>query len=121
MFWVENLSGTQIDTIPNKSLKSITDFEAVVGGVSPGWLYLPDCTYLWTYCIDRYLNKYFFEHLEIKRVWIFNQVTVQDIQLLVEALRFEEDNMTACVGITAPEPPPGMKWSIRLVTLCVVN
>ena len=36
MFWVENLSGTQIDTIPNKSLKSITDFEAVVGGVSPG-------------------------------------------------------------------------------------
>ena len=52
---------------------------------------------------------HFFEHLEVKHVLIFNQVTVQDIQLLVEALRFEEDNMTACVGITAPEPPPGMK------------
>ena len=34
---------------------------------------------------------------------------MQDIQLLVDALRFEEDNMTACVGVTAPELPPGMK------------
>ena len=36
-------------------------------------------------------------------------VTVQDVQLLVEAMGFEEDNMTACVGVTAPSPPPGME------------
>lgn len=27
--------------------------------------------------------------------------------LLVEAMNFEEDNMTTCVGVTAPSPPPG--------------
>lgn len=68
LFWVDNLSGTQIDSIPFKSLKSIIDFEAVVAGV-----------------------------------------TVEDIKLLVDILRFEEDSMTSCVGITAPEPPAAMK------------
>ena len=34
-------------------------------------------------------------------------VTVQDVLLLVEAMNFEEDNMTTCVGVTAPSPPPG--------------
>jgi predicted Zn-dependent peptidase len=32
-------------------------------------------------------------------------VGAQDIQALVEAMGFEEENMTTCVGITAPEPP----------------
>jgi len=62
------MSGSQVDCIPFKSLRSITDFESVVSGI-----------------------------------------TVQDIQLLVDVLQFDEDSMTSCVGITAPEPPPGMK------------
>jgi hypothetical protein len=36
-------------------------------------------------------------------------VTVQDVQLLVEAFQFTEENMTACVGVTAASPPDGMK------------
>jgi predicted Zn-dependent peptidase len=32
-------------------------------------------------------------------------VGAQDIQALVEAMGFEEEHMTACVGTTAPEPP----------------
>ena len=32
----------------------------------------------------------------------------QDVQLLVEAMGFDENNMTSCVGVTAPTPPPGM-------------
>jgi len=68
LFWVDNMSGSQVDCIPFKSLRSITDFESVVSGI-----------------------------------------TVQDIQLLVDVLQFDEDSMTSCVGITAPEPPPGMK------------
>lgn len=64
LFWLEQLSGTQIDSIPNKDLKSISEFEAVL-----------------------------------------SSVTVQDIQVLVEIFNFEEDNMSACVGITAPTPP----------------
>lgn len=68
LFWVDNMSGSQVDCIPFKNLRSITDFESVVFGI-----------------------------------------TVQDIQLLVDVLQFDEDSMTSCVGITAPEPPPGMK------------
>ena len=63
-FWVENISGTQVSTIPDKSLKSISDFESTL-----------------------------------------QSVTLQDIQLLVELFKFDEENMTACVGITAPSPP----------------
>ena len=33
-------------------------------------------------------------------------VTVQDIEWLVEQFNFSEENMTACVGITSPAPPP---------------
>jgi hypothetical protein len=36
-----------------------------------------------------------------------NGVTVQDVRLLVEAMNFVDENMTACVGVTAPTPPPG--------------
>lgn len=32
-------------------------------------------------------------------------VTAQDVQFLVDVFRFEENNMTACVGITAPTLP----------------
>ena len=28
--------------------------------------------------------------------------------MLVEAMEFEEGNMTSCVGVTAPTPPPGV-------------
>lgn len=38
-------------------------------------------------------------------------LTVQDIQLLVECLLFDESDMTACVGISAPNLPPGMQMS----------
>ena len=68
-FWVENLSGTQLDCMPSKSLRCISEFEKVLAGI-----------------------------------------TVQDVQLLVEALNMNEENMTACVGITAPEPPAGMAY-----------
>ena len=27
--------------------------------------------------------------------------------MLVEAMGFDESNMTSCVGVTAPTPPPG--------------
>jgi hypothetical protein len=67
-FWVENLSGVQLESIPNKSLKSISEFETVL-----------------------------------------NSITVQDVQMLVDVFRFEEDNMTVCVGVTSPEPPNSMK------------
>ena len=67
-FWVEHLSGTQLDSIPNKTLRSISDFESVL-----------------------------------------SSVTVQDVQLLVELFQFHEENMTACVGVTAASPPDGMK------------
>jgi len=67
-FWVEHLSGTQIEDIPNKTLSSIYEFEEVL-----------------------------------------KSVTVQDVQQLVEVLRLQEDNMTACVGITAATAPAGMQ------------
>lgn len=67
-FWVENLSGTQLDYIPYKGLSSISEFESVISGV-----------------------------------------TLQDIQMLVEAFQFDESNMTSCVGITAPNPPASMQ------------
>ena len=63
-FWVENLSGTQVSTIPDKNLKSISEFESTL-----------------------------------------QSVTLQDIQLLVDLFKFEEENMTSCVGVTAPSPP----------------
>jgi predicted Zn-dependent peptidase len=63
-FWVEHLSGTLSDAVPDKSLRSLADYESVL-----------------------------------------NSVTVQDVQFLLELFHFEEQNMTACVGITAPERP----------------
>ena len=66
-FWVENLSGTQLESMPLKTLRSIAEFENVLSGV-----------------------------------------TAQDVQLLVEAMNFTEDNMTTCVGITAAQLPPGL-------------
>ena len=33
-FWVEKLCGTQIESIPMKTLNSITEFEAVLAGVT---------------------------------------------------------------------------------------
>ena len=63
-FWVENLSGTQLEAMPLKTLRSISEFENVLASV-----------------------------------------TAQDVQQLVEAMGFTEDNMTTCVGITAPRPP----------------
>lgn len=59
-FWIDNMSGTQLECIPNKTLKSITDFEEVLNGI-----------------------------------------TVQDIQMLVDALALDE-SMTSCVGTTGP-------------------
>ena len=67
-FWVEHLTGTQLDSFPQKSLKSTSEFEAVLSAI-----------------------------------------TVQDIQLLVQAFNFEEENMTACVGIASPQPPNTMQ------------
>ena len=66
-FWVENLSGTQLESMPLKTLRSIAEFENVL-----------------------------------------NSVTAQDVQLLVEAMNFTEENMTTCVGITAAQLPPGL-------------
>lgn len=39
---------------------------------------------------------------------VLQEVSMQDIQFLVEVFAFKDDNMTACVGVTAPEPPLGM-------------
>lgn len=39
---------------------------------------------------------------------VLQEITTQDIQFLVDVMSFKEDNMTACVGVTAPEPPAGM-------------
>ena len=33
-FWVENLSGTQLENIPLKTLKCITEFESVLAGIT---------------------------------------------------------------------------------------
>lgn len=63
-FWVEQLSGTQSECVPDKSLRSVAEYETVL-----------------------------------------NSVSVQDIQFLVDVFQFEEDNMTACVGVTAPQAP----------------
>ena len=67
-FWVEQMAGTQIDQIPNKSLRDIVEFETVL-----------------------------------------QSVTVQDVQGLVELMNFTEENMTTCVGITAPTLPDILK------------
>lgn len=66
-FWVENLSGTQLESMPLKTLRSIAEFENVL-----------------------------------------SSVTAQDVQLMVEAMNFTEENMTTCVGITAAQLPPGL-------------
>ena len=63
-FWVENLSGTQLESMPLKTLRCISEFETVLASV-----------------------------------------TAQDVQALVEAMDFTEDNMTACVGVTGATPP----------------
>jgi len=39
---------------------------------------------------------------------VLGEITVQDIQLLVKVLGFEEEKMTVCVGIASPNCPPGM-------------
>lgn len=39
---------------------------------------------------------------------VLQEVSTQDIQFLVDVLSFKDDNMTACVGVAAPEPPLGM-------------
>lgn len=67
-FWVESMSGCQLEELPYKNLESIAEFEKVL-----------------------------------------SSVTVQDIQLLVELLQFEEEKMTSCVGVTSPQPPKDMK------------
>ena len=33
-FWVDNMSGTQVDAIPQKTIKCISDFEKVLGGIT---------------------------------------------------------------------------------------
>jgi hypothetical protein len=43
-------------------------------------------------------------------------VTVQDVRLLVEAMNFVDENMTACVGVTAPNPPPGKRKEKRPIS-----
>eukprot|EP01035_Chromulina_nebulosa_P019847 gene19847-25796_t len=63
-YWVDAMSGTQLDEVPIKSLRFISDYENVINGI-----------------------------------------TVQDIQLLVEVLNFDESNMTTCIGIASPNPP----------------
>jgi hypothetical protein len=64
-FWVEAMSGTQLDVIPAKTLKCISDYEETVSSIS-----------------------------------------IQDIQLLVEVMGFDqEDSQTACIGIASPNPP----------------
>jgi len=61
-FWVETLSGTQLESLPNKNLGAVVDYEKVLSGI-----------------------------------------TVKDIQYLVQALNLHEDNMNACIGISAPQ------------------
>ncbi|KAK0329679.1 hypothetical protein LTR94_035820, partial [Friedmanniomyces endolithicus] len=39
---------------------------------------------------------------------VVNSVTVQDVQLLIDLMSFEEESMTVCVGIAAPQPPAEM-------------
>lgn len=67
-FWVEKLSGTQLDYTPYKNIQSLVDFESVL-----------------------------------------QSVTHKDILDLVKLLKFEEDNMSMCVGVTAPELPVQLK------------
>ena len=40
---------------------------------------------------------------------VLNAVTVQDVQALVELFQFEEEHMTVCVGVAAPQMPEKMK------------
>jgi len=40
---------------------------------------------------------------------VLKSVVVEDIHMLVEALNFNEDNMTTCVAITSPNPPNQLK------------
>jgi len=63
-FWVEVMSGTQLECIPQKTIKCITDFETIL-----------------------------------------SKVALSDVQLLVDALKFDENSMTSCIGITSPQPP----------------
>lgn len=58
------MSGTQLECIPQKTIKCITDFETIL-----------------------------------------SKVTLSDVQLLVDAMKFNEDSMTSCIGITSPQPP----------------
>jgi predicted Zn-dependent peptidase len=60
-YWVETLSGTQVESIPYKSVRCIAEYEKVLGSVA-----------------------------------------VQDVQLLIELLGFENDDYTTCVGIAGP-------------------
>jgi hypothetical protein len=39
---------------------------------------------------------------------LLSEITLQDIQLLVKLFGFSEEAMTVCVGIAAPNCPPGM-------------
>lgn len=63
-FWVEVMSGTQLECIPQKTIKCIADFETIL-----------------------------------------SKVALSDVQLLVDALKFDENSMTSCIGITSPQPP----------------
>lgn len=40
---------------------------------------------------------------------VLKSISVEDVQLLVSALNFDENNMTTCVAITSPNPPTNMK------------
>lgn len=66
-FWVDSMSGTQLDTIPAKTLSCISDYESVV-----------------------------------------NSITIQDVQQVIDILRFEEDNMTSCIGIASSSAPSNL-------------
>ena len=72
---------------------------------------------------DRLTNKFWVEKLSgtqsaaakdktVRSIELFaevlQEVSTQDIQFLVDVMAFTDDNMTACVGVTAPEPPAGM-------------
>ena len=64
-FWIEHLSGTQLDEMPLKSAQGIAEYEDVLAGV-----------------------------------------TADDVGLLVELLSLgDASTMTACIGVTAPQPP----------------
>ncbi len=40
---------------------------------------------------------------------VLKDVTCEDIQLLVAALGFHEENMTTCIAVTSPNPPARVK------------